>query len=316
MDVGRQKHRVTTAVGMLCRALCFAWLLPLCVMAADGQVVVVADQDNPVHQRFVTAFRLQHDSSTVVLTLPESTASGALQRASLVVTVGLSAARELLRRPVAVPVIHSLVSETDWQQLQRESGGENQRTAIYLEQPASRMLALVRTAFPERKRLTVAFGPSSRRAQASLEQVCRKYGLQCEAVVLEDGVDIDVVLRRAAASDRVLLLLPDPQVVNASTARTLILGAYRRDIALVGYSRALVKAGALMAVHSTPAQLGRDTAEMAGTVLHGEGGRVPPGRYPKRYSVSVNYQLARALNLSLDSETSLAKSIYKAERDD
>jgi len=306
-----------TSGGALRWALWLLWLLPLsAAVAGQARVVVVADEHNTVHQQFIGAFRRQLDGATVIEVVRDSAGREALRRASLLVSVGSLAARGLAAMQLEVPIINSLIAEADWRRLSAESGERQRRTAIYLEQPPSRMLALVKTALPDRQQITIALGPSSQRVAGAIEQNCRRQGLRCEVVMVADEGDIERALQMAAASGKVLLVLPDPRVVNATTARNLILGAYRRGVALVGYSRAMVKAGALMAVHSTPEQLGEDAAAMAHEILTRGAGPLPVSRYPSRYSVSVNYQLARALRLDLETEAELAKAIHKAERNE
>lgn len=316
MDVNRKKDRLGVASSMLRKAIWLLWLLPLSQMAAAQNVVVVEDGDNPVHQQFTASFRQQLVNMTVVGLERKNASLESLKGASLVVSLGRLAAWDLSSMALDAPVINSLIAEADWQRLPAEDGERRRRTALYLDQPPSRLLALVKTAMPGRHQVTVALGPDSKRAEVAIEQGCRQHGLRCDVLLVEDEAGIDKALRRAAASDKILLVLADPQVVNATTARNLILGAYRRGVALVGYSKALVKAGALMAVHSTPAQLGEDASVAALEALNNEPVTVPPSRYPERYSVSVNYQLARALQLDIEPEASLLHAIEKAERNE
>lgn len=301
---------------MLRKAICLLWLLLLSQIATAQNVVVVVDGDNPVHQQFTASFRRQLANWTVVGLERKSASLELLNGASLVVSLGRLAAWDLSSKVLDVPVINSLIAEADWQRLAAEEGERRRRTALYLNQPPSRLLALVKTAMPGRHQVTVALGPDSKRAEAAIEQGCRQYGLRCDVLLVENEAGIELALRRAAASDQILLVLPDPQVVNTTTARNLILGAYRRGVALVGYSKALVKAGALMAVHSTPEQLGEDASVTAREALEKTPVTVPPSRYPERYSVSVNYQLARALQLDIEPEASLLHAIEKAERNE
>lgn len=316
MDVNRKTDTGGVTGSLLRRALWLLWLLPLSSMAGAERIVVVADEHNPVHQQFIAAFRQQLASRTVVEVARDSAGRDTLQGASLIVSLGTLAARGLSTLSLDTPVINSLITEADWQRLAAGLDGERGRqTALYLDQPPSRMLALVKTAIPKRRQVTVALGPTSQRARAAIEQGCHRQALRCDVMLVEDEAGIDQALRRAAASGKVLLVLPDPQVVNAATARNLILGAFRRGVALVGYSRALVKAGALMAVHSTPEQLGEDAAAMVRRVLD-RGEQPPASHYPAHYSVSVNYQLARALRLDLKAEKSLEQTLHKAERNE
>jgi hypothetical protein len=71
-----------------------------------------------------------------------------------------------------------------------------------------------------------------------------------------------------------------------------------------------------MAVHSTPEQLGMDAANVVRETVAERQANVPDGRYPGIFSVSVNYQLARALRLDMRSEVALEEIIRRAERNE
>jgi len=292
-------------------------LLPLSLAAADGgRVLVVADGDNALHQKVIAAFRQQLNAAEVLEVTQEALSRTALQDIELVVSLGALTRRDLSAIPSGVPLLYSLITESEWRNIADEDKAVHRQTALYIEQPPERMVRLVKSALPDRTRLTVALGPTSISKQLDVGRECQRQMLDCVVMRVTAKGDIERALDKAASRDKVLLVLPDAQVVNSSTAHNLILGAYRRGVALVGYSRALVKAGALMAVHSTPVQLGEDTAVMARTILHQQRTSLPPGRYPSRYSVSVNYQLARALDLELESEGALQQVLNKAESDE
>ncbi len=292
-------------------------LLPLQV-AAKTTVFFLYDEANPQHRNYVThSETVLHQRmpglNTVRVSLPKAKVlSTASDSSAFIVTVGASAAR--LASGIGRPTLTTLITRSHFESIKGIYGGPV--AALYLEQPFSRMLSLVRTTLPERKQLTILLGPKSQQRRGQVNEDCQRYGLLCNVVFAENQEGIEEALQLAANNGKVMLVLPDPQIVSASTARNLILGAYRRGVALVGYSSALVKAGALMAVHSTLQQLGEDASLMVIDLLSRDLLELPTGRYPERYSVSVNYQLARALRLDLAPEASLIEAIEKVERNE
>lgn len=292
-------------------------LAPLQVVA-ETTVFFLYDGANLQHRSYVfdsemVLHNLMPQVKTVQLSLSKAEELSTIpHNRSLVISVGSSAAR--LASESGLPTLNTLITRRNFESIK---GAYNAPvTAIYLEQPFSRMLSLVKTTLPDRDELTILLGPTSKQMQKDIKQGCLEHKVSCKTVVAEDQAGIEEGLQLAAGRGGVMLVLPDPQIVNASTARNLILGAYRRGVALVGYSRALVKAGALMAVHSTPEQLGEDASLMVIKTLKGDTLKLPPSRYPEIFSVSVNYQLARALRLDLAPESVLTKAIGKAERDE
>ncbi|MGC3963288.1 MAG: ABC transporter substrate binding protein [Rhodocyclaceae bacterium] len=110
----------------------------------------------------------------------------------------------------------------------------------------------------------------------------------------------------------VLMAVPDTAVFNSQTIPNLLLSAYRFRVPVVGFSQAYVKAGALIALYSTPAQIGTQSAEVARGVL--AGGAVPAPQYPRLFSVGINTHVARSLGYQLDSETGIREKLERLER--
>jgi putative ABC transport system substrate-binding protein len=68
---------------------------------------------------------------------------------------------------------------------------------------------------------------------------------------------------------------------------------------VLGYSHSLTRAGALLSLHSSPAQIGRQTAEWVSAAIRGAEVVLPPPAHPDYFSVSINEQVARSLGLAL-----------------
>lgn len=70
---------------------------------------------------------------------------------------------------------------------------------------------------------------------------------------------------------------------------------------MVSFSPAYVKAGALMAIYSTPAQVGLQAAQLTRAVLQGKDLAQP--QYPREFRIDVNASLARSMSLDIDAQT-------------
>ena len=70
---------------------------------------------------------------------------------------------------------------------------------------------------------------------------------------------------------------------------------------MVAFSPAYVRAGALLALYVTPAQIGQQAGELARGVLRG---KALPSQaiYAQNFSISVNSHVARSLGLDLDAD--------------
>jgi ABC-type uncharacterized transport system substrate-binding protein len=113
-------------------------------------------------------------------------------------------------------------------------------------------------------------------------------------------------LKKVLADADVLLALADQQVFNPQTIQNILLASFRAQVPMVGFSPAYVRAGALLAIFSTPEQIGRQSAALAKDVLQGKGLPATP-LYPSNFSVMVNDHVARSLGLSLEPSTLTAR---------
>jgi putative tryptophan/tyrosine transport system substrate-binding protein len=110
----------------------------------------------------------------------------------------------------------------------------------------------------------------------------------------------------------VLLAVADPEVYNGSTVSNILLATYRAQVPVVAFSPAYVKAGALLALYSTPGQIGTQAAGLVRQLQLG-GAMGVTSQYPVEFSVAVNDHVARSLGFSLD-EVALMTRLQKLER--
>lgn len=170
-------------------------------------------------------------------------------------------------------------------------------SAVFLDQPPARQLDLIRLARPDTRNVGILVSAESKGHGVALEKAARENGMQLVTSHVGPG-GLFPALQSLLADADVLLALPDPAVFNSQTAANILTAAYRRQVPLVGFSPAYVKAGALLALYSTPAQVGARGAEVLRQALAGKS--LPPPQWPREFAVSVNQDVARSLGLALD----------------
>ena len=67
-----------------------------------------------------------------------------------------------------------------------------------------------------------------------------------------------------------LLCFPDPDLYNPVTIKPLVMASLEGRLPLVGFSPAFVRAGAAAGIYPDYRETGRQTAEMAQRLLHGD----------------------------------------------
>jgi ABC-type uncharacterized transport system substrate-binding protein len=239
----------------------------------------------------------QYFASEMVMRLK----SGQPPQPAIFVTLGSVATQVLVAGNVQAPVLSALVPRRSFEHILRTSGRamSSRLSAIYLDQPLTRQLALIRLALPQAKRLGVLSGPESFDKVAELKAVASNYGLELHQAVVNQPTDFSTALPRLLDDIDVLLAVADPMVFNSSTIQNILLASFHERIPLVAFSPAYVRAGAVLAMYTTPLQAGTQAADVVLGVLRGQ--TLPDhAMEPNDFEVGVNANVAHALGLSPD----------------
>lgn len=215
----------------------------------------------------------------------------------LIVAVGVGAMRGVAESEPKAPLLAALVPRAAYQRA-ADGGRGRHFSALWLDQPLSRQLDLLRLALPARHRIGVLLGPESRQLEAELMLAAAERNFEITALHVDGAERLAGALQRVLEDVDLLLALPDPQIHNGATIQHVLTSAYRQRIPLAGFSPAYVKAGALLAVYSTPAQVGTQAAEIVRAVLAGR--PLPAAQGPRLFSVGVNVDVARSLGIAVD----------------
>lgn len=303
--------------------LLVALLVPWPVFAVSEVLVVIAENSAP-HDEVLTAMRASlADALDRKIVLRVATAAefgrsrttpGERRRPDLLVTIGTEAASVVLTGPLSVPVLCAFLPESTYDALLQEHGlgaqsEQAHHSAIFLDQPLSRQMQLLRLALPRHTRVGVVLGPDSRHSEPALQRAAAAAGRTLRVERISDEKQLIQALYRVMDDADVLLAVPDPLVFNRHTAQSVLLTTYRLGKPVAGYSRAYASAGALLAVYSTPAQIGRQVGETLRTLADTSGRALPPPRHPRYFSVEINERVAHSLGLDPGPKEKLARRL-------
>lgn len=221
----------------------------------------------------------------------------------LIVTLGVRALKYALDAPGSSPLFALLVPSLTFDKLvsERQHSPRRAISALFLDQPFFRQLQLIRLALPEARRVGVLAGPATEGQAGALKKAGREAGLEVRIHAINNLEQLFAGLNDLAREADVLLLLPDPQVVGGEILRALFLQTYQLRLPIVAYASSLVQAGAALGLYATPAQLGSE----AGKWIRETNGEKAATRFPQRYTVEVNRNVARTLELPLPTVESL-----------
>jgi ABC-type uncharacterized transport system substrate-binding protein len=226
----------------------------------------------------------------------------------LFVAFGAEAANALAKAELRAPVLCALLPRGSFERALLESGrkSSSQFSALYLDQPLSRQLELIRLALPTARRVGVLWGPESLVQAPALRAFAQASGLELVEATVGRNELFFPSLKRVLEDADLLLAVPDPQVYNSSSIQNILLAAFRAKVPLVAFSPAYVRAGALLALHVTPTQVGLQAAAITRGVLQGKTLSSTP-LYSQDFSVAVNEHVVRSLELTLEPDALRAR---------
>ena len=287
--------------------------------APRGEIVIVLSRDSEPHREVVASMRAELAKQNradllvreILLTDLSSQYDQLLkQKPALIVTVGSQAAQDLAARRPPVPLMHTLIPRQTWETLPRSA--TRQDSAIFLDQPLARQLQLIKLALPGRVRIGTVTGPATARTGDELRAAARRLGLTVQVETIDQPAALLPALNQVVDDIQVLVSVPDPMVFAPNTIHHILLTTYRYRVPVLGLSRAYVDAGALLAVYSSPENIGRQLGEVVSRMAAGRWA-LPAPQYPKYYGVATNPRVAASLNLRLELESVLLIKLEAAE---
>lgn len=224
--------------------------------------------------------------------------------ADLIVTAGSEALRQALQRaPPGTPILATLLPRQTFERLLNEAPrARRQLTALVLDQPPARLSAFIRHLLPGQTRIGILSSPETRLLLPALRQSSGNLQFDSEDVDSDGALlpALNNLLPRVGA----LLALPDAGIYRRDNIKSILITTYRQQRPVIAYSSAFVTAGALAALYSTPAQIGRQAAE-----LIEQAGTLPVIVYPAQFAIAINANVAQALGLNVADEASLRQRL-------
>lgn len=294
--------------------LAFVCLMGISAQAVAARVTVVLSDDSAPYQEIYQVIRAYLDDSEheISLVYVGGLTTASLNEARLAVAVGVRAAEALSTLSNHPPVLALLVPRTWYLKNGRArltDGGRVSVSAIYIDQPFERQAQLIRQAFPDVRRVGVLLSAEQSGLLAELDEALRAQRLSLVHATLAEGERLITPLETVLSEADLLMAVPDPLVFNRNTAQSLFLTSYRYRDPVLGYSRSLTRAGALISLHSSPAQIGRQAAEWVRNALSEAPVHFPPAAHPAYFGISINEQVARSLGFTLPPEAELEKRL-------
>ncbi len=287
-----------------------------CAFAHAADVLVVLGGDAPAYREVAACVTEELAQSGTrarsVQTMGVRELARGVPDSRLIIAVGTSASQAVAAMQSSLPVINTLLPSSTFERIARSQelrADDGRFSAVLLDQPVARYLDLLRAALPGRNRVAVLLGPDSEADLPRLTHAAAARRLKLITATARSEKEIHAALQELLAQSDVLLTLPDGLVSDSRTLPYILLTAYHARVPVIGFSPAYVTAGAMLAVYSTPRQIGCQSAETARQVL--AGAALPPPQRPREFEIGVNVHVARSLDIAIDDVEVLRERISR-----
>jgi putative tryptophan/tyrosine transport system substrate-binding protein len=295
---------------LLCISLClssqavFAW----------SNITILTTNDTSSVTEFVTQLKQEiNDLNGVKVTLSKSDSGLSINipKDTLVVAVGTQALKYASNLDERTPVIGVLVPKLSYESILLESKRQPIRfSAVYLDQPFTRQLALIKAIFPNISSIGVLLGPVSQFQSNDLQSAAKKFNMNVDIELVENATELHDSLEKVTAGKQLLLAIPDPLIYTRDTAQTILLTTYHRQAPVIGFSQSYAKSGAIAAVFSSPKQYATEISNIIKT-LPKEYVSLPLARAAAEFSIEINRQVARSLDIRIAEDDVIYQQILR-----
>ena len=217
------------------------------------------------------------------------------QKNKPVITIGPSAFAKVRNNYPEADIVALLVSKRFIKDYREEFPGK--LGVVYNDVPLLRQALTGQAILPQAQKIALLATTESAGLYGDLMDQLPDFGLQARIFIADTDDQLIPALNRALAYGDFLLAASDNRIYNPRNIKPILLTAYRRNRILIGPSQGYVRAGALASSYvpfvviaeQASAQLQRYLSE----------GEFPKAEYPDTFSVEVNEQVARSLNIPL-----------------
>ncbi|MFN2360652.1 MAG: ABC transporter substrate-binding protein [Marinobacter sp.] len=272
--------------------------------SSAGSLVYLAGSGNSaLNRRMLSLLEESLGSSTVIRSF--SAGQTSQDTTTPVIALGPEAFARVRQENKNVPILALLVDQSFIDGYAERSGGSV--SGILYNPPLLRQAIAGQVILPQATRVAMLARPDTVELYEPITEKLPEYGLKGKIFVITSDDKLISTLVRALNYGDFILAAPDNGVYNPRTIKHILLTAYRRNRIVIGPSQAYVKAGALASTY-TPLT---ETAELAAGFIkqYRADGRFPAPAYPENFSIELNRQVARSLNIPLLGRQEIVRSV-------
>jgi len=279
--------------------------------ASSRTVCVLFSRDLPPYREAVEGFKARVGSdggyAFIEFIVTEAEVGQLMDRVkaarpALVLTLGTEASKVAATGVEDTPVVFAMVANPiDSGVLPRRAYPGQIVAGVTTDISPAEQFEALRQALPDAKRVAVIYCPQYTQATVTAAEAAAKtMGMELIRLPVEPYRVGPAVERLENEKVDALWTLTDPGVMVPAAAKRILTSALKAKLPVLGFSPAMVRAGALLGLGIDPKAVGRQAGGIAVAILEG---RTKPADvhllYPDQTSVHVNLTVAERIGVEL-----------------
>jgi len=212
----------------------------------------------------------------------------------LIVAIGTKASIAASDATSSIPIISLLVSRPEIY-----LHGKKNVAGISLNPDPREQFHLLRQLYPAIGTIGVVYDANNRSQELKdgRKAAAGNYELIEETVSSEP--ETPAAIRKALEEAEALWLVMDEKVITEQSLRYIITVSVEQRRPVIGFSKSMVKSGALFSIYTEFDDIGEQGAEMAKRILAGEDAETISFAYPRPSGYALNLRAAKLIGLSV-----------------
>ena len=294
--------------------LCLLLLSSISCSAENLHVIILLSDNSAPYQSFANELTNNLPATVEVDVLSQTKELLTQSPVDLIVAAGMKAGLAAATQTRS-PVLTVMIPKIGYEELRVQISTQTRSpeiSAIYLDQPWYRQINFIQAVLPERHKIGLLYSPNTHFNIDDISQLGSQRNIKVIAKPVLSTDKLFPVLEDVLEKSDILLAVPDNKIYNNFNIRNILLSTYRSGIPFIGLSQSYVTAGALGAVFSTQEQI---AGQAAATILAFARSRVlPEPQYPREFSIALNPEVARSMEIELPSSEAIRQKINHANK--
>ena len=220
----------------------------------------------------------------------------------LILAMGTEAAKMASSQVEGTPIVFAMVANAvDSGILPRKPTADQSVAGVTTDVSPAQQFEILRQAVPGAKRIAVIYCPQFTEATvASGEKAAKALGLELVRFPVEPYRVDEAIDKLSTESVDAIWTVTDPGVMAPASAKRILVFALKAKLPVIGFSPAMVRAGALLGFEIDPTAIGKQAGTTAAAILHQ--GKTPADfnlLYPNATVLVLNAAVAQKIGVSL-----------------